>query len=147
MKKLSLYDEAHIIVAAIRLFEYKNSASPEIFDITELTGMNKDKVSFLTNRLIDEKIIDGVKGAFGKTNFLINDYTLIETLPREVKESKMEDEIKKFKEKSKNAFENKAKAFAEEKKKKEKQLFDDLTKKFKEEMNKKKEDTQSQQEE
>jgi hypothetical protein len=48
----------------------------------------------------------------------------------------MEDEIRKFKEKSKNAYEEKVKAFTLESKKKEKALFDALQKKLKEEVEK-----------
>lgn len=137
MKKKSFYDEAHVFMAAIRLFDYKNSSIPTHADISTLTGMNIDKVSHIATRLREAGIIEMVEGAFEKTGFTIADHLKAEDLPRETQKSGMADEISKFQEKSKNELEDKVKAFAEEKKKKEQKLFDDLQKKLKEEMQKK----------
>jgi len=137
VKKISFYDEAHVFLSAIRLFEFKKSGIPTHSDISELTEMNIDRVSYLATKLRDHGIIDMVEGAFEKAGFTITDHLKIEELSRETEKSGMAEEITKFKEKSKSELEDKVKAFAEEQKKKDQQLFEDLEKRFKEEINKK----------
>lgn len=136
MRKLSLYDEAHILVAAIRILEFKKSVTPSLKEISEFLGMNIDRVTRISNDLKHLGIINMVDGPFESVNLLVANHTLIEGISREVKEIKMEDEIRKFQEKSKNAYETKVMAFKEEAKKKEKALFDALQKKLKEEVKK-----------
>ena len=137
MKKISLYDEAHIFLSAIRIFDFQKGGIPTHADISQLTGMNIDRVSYIASKLRDEGIIEMVEGAFEKAGFTISDHLKVETLPKETEKGGMADEISKFQEKSKSDLEDKVKAFAEEKKKKEQQLFEDIEKKFKDEMNKK----------
>lgn len=136
MKKMSLYDEAHVLVAAIRVLEFRKSATPSLKEISEFLGMNIDRVTRISNDLRHLGIINMVDGPFESVNLIVDDHTLIETISRDVKEIKMEDEIRKFQEKSKNVYEDKVKAFKEEAKKKEKALFDSLQKKLKEEVKK-----------
>lgn len=135
MKKISFYDEAHIFVAAVRLFEFNKSGSPGYSDISEITGMHSDRVSYIATRLRDAEIIDIVEGAFNNC-FIIKNHLNIEDLPREVPVNKMADEINRFKESSKNELEEKVKAFTDEKKKKEKELFEEIQNKFKKELEK-----------
>ncbi|MBU0992505.1 MAG: helix-turn-helix domain-containing protein [Proteobacteria bacterium] len=137
MKKTSFYDEAHVFLAAIRLFDFKNNAIPTHADISNLTGMSMDRVSHIASKLRDLGVIEMVEGAFEKTGFMISDHLKVEELPRETPKISLADELTRFKEKSKSALEDKVKAFTEEKKKKEQQLFDDLQKKFQEELKKK----------
>lgn len=134
--KLSLYDEAQILVAAIRIIEFKKSTSPSLKDISELLGVNIDRVTRIANDLKPLDIVRMVDGPFESVNLVIQDHTKIEELSRTVKETNMEDEIRKFKEKTKNVYEDKVKAFKEESKKKEKALFEALQKKLKEEVKK-----------
>lgn len=135
MKKLSFYDEAHIFVAALRLFEFTKSGAPGYSDIGDITGMNTDRVSYLAARLRDAEIIDIVEGAFSNC-LIIKDHLKIEELPREIPVNKMADEINRFKESSKNELEEKVRVFTEEKKKKEQQLFEEIQNKFKKELEK-----------
>lgn len=135
MKKISFYDEAHIFVAAVRLFEFNKSGSPDYSDISEVTGMHTDRVSYIATKLRDAEIIDIVEGPFSNC-FVIKDHLNIEDLPREVPVNKMADEINRFKESSKNELEEKVKAFTDEKKKKEKELFEEIQNKFKKELEK-----------
>ena len=136
MAKMSLYDEAHVLVAAIRVLEFKKSVSPSLKDTSEFLGMNIDRVTRISNDLNVLGIIDMVDGPFESVNLIVADHMKIEEISREIKETNMEDEIRKFKEKSKNAYEEKVKAFTLESKKKEKALFDALQKKLKEEVEK-----------
>ena len=134
MVKMSLYDEAHVLVSAIRVFEFKKRMTPSLKDVSELLGMNIDRVTRISNDLRALGVIDMVSGPFESVNLIVEDHLKIEEITREIKETKMEDEIRKFQEKSKNAYEEKVKAFTLESKKKEKALFDALQKKLKEEL-------------
>lgn len=136
MKKISFYEEAHVFVAAIRLFGFTKKGSPGHADICEITGINIDRVSYIAAKLRDEGVIDIVEGAFENTRFIITDHLKIEDFPRETADAKMADEIDKFKKTSKSALEDKVKAFTEEKKKKEKDLFAEIQNKFKKELEK-----------
>ena len=134
--KMSLYEEAHLLVAAIRILELKKNTSPSLKDISELLGVNIDRVTRIANDLKPLDIVRMVDGPFESVNLVIQDHTKIEELSRTVRESNMEDEIRKFKEKSKNVYEDRVKAFKEENQKKEKALFEALQKKLKEEVKK-----------
>ncbi|MFA6010075.1 MAG: hypothetical protein WC799_08825 [Desulfobacteraceae bacterium] len=136
MVKMSLYEEAHVLVAAIRVFEFKKRMTPSLKDLSELLGMNIDRVTKISNDIKSLGIVDMVAGPFESVNLVIVDHMKIEEISREIKETKMEDEIRKFQEKSKNAYEDKVKAFTLETKKKEKELFEALQKKLKEEVGK-----------
>lgn len=134
MRKMSLYDEAQLLVAAIRVLDFKKSSTPSLKDISELLGMNIDRVTRISNDLKGLGIVKMVDGPFESVNLVVDDYLKIEEISREVKTSNMEDEIRKFQEKSKNAYVDKVKAFKEESKKKEQALFEALQKKLKEEV-------------
>lgn len=136
MVKMSLYEEAHVLVAAIRVIEFKKRMTPSLKDVSDLLAMNIDRVTRISNDLKALGIVNMVDGPFETVNLVIEDHGKIEDISRDVKETNMEDEIRKFQEKSKNAYEDKVKAFTEERKKKEKDLFDALQKKFKEEVTK-----------
>ena len=134
MRKMSLYEEAHVLVSAIRVIEFKKRMTPSLKDVSELLGMNIDRVTRISNDLKALGILNMVDGPFETVNLVIEDHRKIEEISREVKETKMEDEIRKFQEKSKNAYEDKVKAFTLESKMKEKALFESLQKKLKEEV-------------
>lgn len=134
MRKMSLYEEAHVLVAAIRIIEFKKKTAVSLKDVSEFLEMNVDRVTRISNDLKAIGVVDIVDGPFESVNLVIVDHVKIEEISREIKETKMEEEIRKFQEKSKNAFEDKVKAFTLESKKKEKALFDSLQKKLKEEV-------------
>ncbi len=131
MEKISFYEEAHLAVAAVRIFEFRNKKSPSYEDLAELLGVNVEWVSRICAKLREKGIIDINTGPFESTRVIVKDHTVIETLPRETEQGGMADEIKKFQEKSRNALTEKVKAAAEEKKQKEKKLFEELEKKLK----------------
>jgi hypothetical protein len=136
MGKMSLYDEAQVLVAAIRVLEYRKSTTPSLKDISDILGMNIDRVTRISNDLRTLGILNMVDGPFETVNLVVADHLKIEEISREVKTTNMEDEIRKFQEKSKNAYVDKVKAFKEESKKKEKALFEALQKKLKDEVKK-----------
>ncbi len=70
MKKISFYEEAHIFLSAIRIFNFQENGIPTHADISTITGMNIDRVSYIASKLRDEEIIDMVEGAFDKVDWV-----------------------------------------------------------------------------
>ncbi|BCS98870.1 hypothetical protein DSLASN_45020 [Desulfoluna limicola] len=136
MNRLTPYDEAQALVAAVRVHEFTKKASPSFKEVAEILEMTTDWVSRVCAELTGKEILDLVEGPFQTTCIVIVDHLAVESLPRKARENRMEEELKKFKEKTAGVYEQKAKAIQEEQKKKEKDLFNDIASKFKSELNK-----------
>jgi DNA-binding transcriptional regulator GbsR (MarR family) len=134
-KKIDFYQEAHLVVAAIRIFEYLNLRPPNVAEICQSINMSVEKGSLICRKLEDFGIIKAVSGSFG-SRWYVADHLKIEDIRRAEPESKMEDELKRFQD-SQKAFSRKLEALQAEQKQKKKDLFADMEKKLKEELDKK----------
>ena len=134
MNRLTPYDEAQALVAAVRVHEFTKKASPSFKEVAEILGMTTDWVSRVCFELTEKGIVDVVEGPFQTTCIVIEDHLAVESLPRKVRENRMEEELKKFKEKTAGLYEQKVKAIQEEQKKKEQDLYNDIADKFKREL-------------
>ena len=139
MKDKDLYSNAHLIIAATRVLEHQNSASPSIDAVCQTLSFSLEQGLFICRKLKEMGIIDMVEGAYGIRVFIKN-HTKIEEIPRGTKESKFEDELKKFKDTQKQKTQ-KIESFQAEQEKKQKNLFAELEKKIKEDLEKKKKDS------
>ena len=135
MDESTLYSDAHMIVASIRVLTHRNLAPPSIENISEALAFSSEKSNFLCKQLQAMGIIDVVEGAFG-TRLFVQDHLKIEDIPKDKKEDKLGEELKKFKDSRKN-FSKKIESFQAEKAKKQKDLFAELDKRLKKESNKK----------
>lgn len=135
MDESTLYSDAHMIVASIRVLTHLNHAPPSIENISEALAFSSEKSNFLCKQLKAREIIDVVEGAFG-TRLFVQDHLKIEDIPKDKKEDKLGEELKKFKDSRKN-FSKKIESFQAEKAKKQKDLFAELDKRLKKESNKK----------
>lgn len=136
MDRLTPYDEAQALVAAVRVHEFTRKVSPSFKDVAEILAMTTDWVSRVCVELSEKGILELVEGPFQTTCIIIADHLAVESLPRKVRENRMQEELKKFKEKTAGMYEQKVKAIQEEQKKKEKELFNDIAAKFKTELHK-----------
>lgn len=136
MDRLTPYDEAQALVAAVRVHEFTRKVSPSFKDVAEILSMTTDWVSRVCVELSEKGILELVEGPFQTTCIIIADHLAVESLPRKVRENRMQEELKKFKEKTAGMYEQKVKAIQEEQKKKEKELFNDIAAKFKTELHK-----------
>ncbi len=75
------------------------------------------------------EIIDVVEGAFG-TKLFVRNFLLLEEIPKDAEESKLEDEVKKFQDSKKN-HSKEIEAFQQKQKQKKKDLFAELDQKLK----------------
>ena len=136
MKGKDFYSAAHLVVAAIRILEHQNSASPSIDEVCRTISFSLEQGNFACRKLNEMDIIDIVEGAFG-TKLFIKDHLLLEEIPKGATEDNLEKELKKFHE-SKKDYTQEIKLFQTEQKKKKKNLFAELEKKFKKDLNEKK---------
>ena len=136
MKGKDFYFAAHLVVAAIRILEHRNSASPSIDEVCRTISFSLEQGNFICRKLNEINIIDIVEGAFG-TKLFIKDHLLLEEIPKGATEDNLEKELKKFHE-SKKDYTQEIKLFQTEQKKKKKNLFAELEKKFKKDLNEKK---------
>jgi hypothetical protein len=137
-EKLSLYEQGHLIVSAIRLFSFSEKQLPTAEDISKLTGFPIEITYHLCNRLIETDVLKMVKGAFDD-RYSIGDHLKIEELPRAVDEKEMEREIEKFRVERKTKHEKIDKMFdKKEFEKQRKKQLEEMEKKFKSQAEKKK---------
>ncbi len=135
-KKYDFYTEAHLLVAAIRIFNHLNSRPPDDAELSRTIDLSIERCSFLCRKLADQGVLEAVEGSFG-ARWYIRDHQKIEDIPRGEPQSNMEDELKKFQENQK-AFSQKMETLQAEQKKKKKGLFAEMEKKLKAEIEKKK---------
>jgi len=134
-KKTNLYSQAHLMVAAIRVYEHLNSRPPTVDDVCRVINFSTEKGHFICRKLQEIDIIKAVEGSYG-TRLFINDHLKLEDLPRSEPDNKLEDDLKKFQDTQK-AFSRKIESFQAQQKQKKKDLFAEMEKKLKEELEKK----------
>ena len=135
-KQIDFYNEAHIFVAAIRIFEHLNSRPPSVDELCRTINFSIERGNFISRKLEALDILEAVRGSYG-ARLYVSDHLRIEDIPRGEPGSKMEDEVKKFQD-SQKAFSQKMETLQAEQKQKRTDRFADMEKKLKEELEKKK---------
>jgi hypothetical protein len=130
-----MYTTAHLFVAAIRILDHQDGAPPALESICRLLNFSEEKGSYLLNRLKELGIVDTVKSGFSD-RIVVANHPAIEDLPRDAEESRLEQELKKFK-KGKNAMEEKVASIKAQQDQKKQDLFAEIEKKLKKKMEKK----------
>jgi len=129
MQHTDLYSNAHLVVAAIRIFTHKNSKHPSLNEICKTLSFSLEQGNLICKKLKDLGIIDMVEGAF-ENQLFIKDHLKIEEIPRDKKEDRLEEALKKFKD-SKKDFSKKIESFQAKQAEKQKALFAELEEKLK----------------
>jgi hypothetical protein len=134
-KNKDFYTDAHLFVSAIRVCEQQNNTPPTVEDICRILSMSIEHSSYICRKLKQMGIIDVVEGSYGVRLF-VQDFLKIEEIPRGDNESKLEEELKKFRE-SQKGLSQKIESIQTQQAEKKKQLFAEMEKKLKQELNKK----------
>lgn len=121
MKSSSTYYNAHIVAAAIRISEHRNSNPPGIEEINSLTGFSAEHTGFICNKMVETGALSSVSTPEGP-RFFINNHLKIEDLPKEEAADKMNEELQRFKSR-KDDLSKKVEEFQEKQKKKQQELF------------------------
>lgn len=130
MARNSLYDYAHLIVSAIRVLEYRTAAPPTLENISEMLGVSIEETNRLCRKFHALDIIEMLEKA-GSARLFVKDHKKIEELPDQSEESRLEADLKKFKQarQAQGVDLDSVKAGQAEKKKK---LHEELEQKLKE---------------
>jgi len=135
MNHANLYSSAHLIVAAIRILEHRNSSPPSVENICDTLSVSLEQGNLLFRKLEELKIIEVVEGPYG-TRLFVRNHLMIEEIPKDSKESGIEEEIKQF-QNTKKDYTKKIESFQAKQAEKQKNLFAELEKKMKKDLSNK----------
>jgi len=135
MKKIDLYNNAHLIVSAIRILEHQNDVPPTVENICEMLSFSIEHGNLLCNKLKEMGIIDIVSGAFGSKLYIRN-FICIETIPMDEEDTSIKDELKKFAD-SRKELQGRIESIKSTHDKKKKDLFAELDRQLKSSLDKK----------
>jgi vacuolar-type H+-ATPase subunit I/STV1 len=107
----NLYEEAQILLAAVRLFRHRERRPPSIQELAEWSCFSIETVHHICNRLQKIGAMDRIRGAF-EDHICLKDPMQVEAL-REVDESPdIEADVKKWKEQRAEAIREVEKKFS-----------------------------------
>ena len=129
MKPRSEYEQAHLVVAAIRLLEYQKNSPPNVEEVSRMLQFSIEQTERIVRKLVQSQAVDRAEGAYG-TRLFIRDHLAVEALSRTEGESGLEKEIKKFQE-NRKPISQKIESIQAEQREKKKNLFAELEKKLK----------------
>jgi hypothetical protein len=129
---MSYYQNAHLVVAAIRIVEHQKQVPSAIKDICQMLSFSEEQGNLLCKKLADAGIIEMVRGVYGPRLY-IKDHLKIEEIPREDGESRLDEALKQFKD-SKLDYDQKIAAIKAEQAAKKKKIEIALEKQLKEKL-------------
>ena len=129
MQERDFYCNAHLFVAAIRIFEHQNTKPPAIDDVCRMLSFSPEQGNHICRKLKDIDVLNVVESAFGNKLF-IKDHIKIEEISRGETESQIEEELKKF-QRSKKDITDKIESIQAQHSQKKKDLFAELEKNLK----------------
>jgi len=128
MKTNDFYSTAHLVVAAVRVLTHQKNIPPSIESVCSLLSISGEKGHHIVRRLAEMGALEIVSGAYG-TKLFVRDHLMIEEISRDETDSKLDEEVKKFKDGQKN-ISKKVESFKAEQEEKKRKLFADLEKKL-----------------
>ena len=130
MERKSIFFEGHLVVAAIRILEFRSGSPPSSDQIGEMLGLSSEQTAYIIRRLNEESIIEQVESAFGD-RWTTADYLKLENLPRDTSEpTQLDHALEKF-QSEKNKMAQKVEAIKEQQALKKKDLFAEIEQKLK----------------
>jgi SLT domain-containing protein len=132
----SIYEQAHLMVAALRLFVHRHQRPPSVRELSEMLEMSPEMGHYLGNRLARLGALEMVDAAFEERIYL-RDHLKLEDLPKEEETSDLEEEVERLREERERHHEEMQKRQASHQNKK-KDLFSDLERQLKEGLKQKK---------
>lgn len=133
---MELYRQGHLLVAAIRLFEYEHQKQPSVADLCSYLSFSEEYGHLVCRKLLELGVIEGVEKPDGIRLF-IRDYLKLEEVPQDADTDRLHDEIEKFKESQKDLT-SKIEAIKASASAKKKDLFAGLEDKLKKQLESKK---------
>ncbi|MFC1523855.1 hypothetical protein ACFL6N_03600 [Thermodesulfobacteriota bacterium] len=130
MKKSStLYDEAHLFVAAIRVLNHQKGGPPSLEDICELLDISLEGAGTMSHKLEKHGVVNVTTTPYSTKLFLL-DHLRLEEFEQHQEDSGLDKEIEDF-QKSRTDMTAKVESIQAELAKKKQDLFADLEKQLK----------------
>ncbi len=129
MRKKDLYTEAHLVVAAIRVLEYREHTPPSIEAVAKLLSFSAEHAHLICKKLARAEVVSIAEGPFG-TRLFIQDHQRLETLPKGEPEAPLKDALEAFQASRKN-MDARIASFKAKQTQKQKALFARLDQKLK----------------
>ncbi len=129
MRTKDFYTQSHLIVAAMRVFEYKNGEAPTVRDICSALSISLEQGHLIVKKLSDMDILNMVKGPFD-TRIFIKDHIKLEDIPKGTSGPSLKEEVEKFKT-TKKDFKKEIESFQTKKEQEQKELFAKIEEKLK----------------
>ena len=78
----TIYQQAHLAVAAVRVFVHRENRQPTVEDLAAFLGYSLEMTLHIVHKLVERGIVEKVPSAFKEVLYL-RDYTKIEDLAAE----------------------------------------------------------------
>ena len=128
----SLYQNGHLVVAAIRVLTHRHDGPPSLEAVTEALKFSSEQASLICSKLHELGIIELLEGGFG-TRLFVRDYAKLEDLPDEAQTPAFAEAIRKFQE-EKMSLTRKVDAIKAEQAEKKKALHAEIEKQLREKL-------------
>ncbi len=128
------YQEAHLIVAAIRILHHTKTTPPSVEDVSTMLNISVEMVHAICRKLEKLRILETIADPFS-VKLVIVDHLELEKLPKQQEGDSLLQELENFQAKKSDMDQKVATIQAELKKKKE-TMFADIEAQFKKEINK-----------
>lgn len=106
----NLYDDGHLLVAAVRVLTHREGRPPSVEEAAALVGLSPEVVHHLVRRLEAGGIARAVETPF-EARIVIEDHTLLEQLPRDETGPSVASEFESFRERQQQKQEELEKLF------------------------------------
>ena len=131
----SLYDDAHLFVAAVRFLTHQEQSPPDLAQVCQALNLSPEHGGLVCRRLAEIGAIESIRGAYGDRLF-VRDHLKLEALPREAQPDRLQEELNRFQEAQKGLT-SKVETIRAEQARKKKDLFSEMEKKLRQEIDKK----------
>ncbi|MGD9331337.1 MAG: hypothetical protein PVJ53_08495 [Desulfobacterales bacterium] len=132
----SLYESAHLFVAAVRVLTHKDQSPPDIDQVCAMLNLSPERGGFICRRLEEIGALETVAGAYGLRLF-VRDHLRIEDIPQEEAPDRLQNELHKFQAAQKDVH-RRFESMRADQKQKQKNRFAEMEKKLRAEIEKKK---------
>jgi hypothetical protein len=129
MKDQDLYQKAHLLVAAIRVLEYRHHCPPAVESVCGLLGISVEEGGIFIRKFEESGILEAVESPQG-IRLAVRDHSKIEEIPRGMSETFLDKELKNF-QIARKGLSQKVESFQAAQAEKKKQMFAELEKKLK----------------
>jgi len=108
---LTLYEEAQIFLAGIRLFRHRERRLPSLEELAEFTKFSRESVHHMCHRLETLGAVERIRGAFDD-RVCLTDAWKAEALRQAADTPQIDDEVRKWREQRESAIQQVEKRFA-----------------------------------